>query len=157
MAKPGPKPKPTKLQVLRGNPGKKSKKQLEEADAIKPPVLDETMTPPDYLDDEAVREWNRVAPILIELGLMTEVDTPALAIYCGAYARYTQAARQLNKEKLVTTYKTGATAQNTLIGVMNTAAKTMKEFMVEFGMTPSARTRIKLPEKPKPDARASAL
>ncbi len=71
----GRKPDPTKLKLLKGNPGKRAIKNEPEPEVCIP-------DPPDHLDDVAVGEWNRIAPQLEQLGLLSDIDMVALAMYC---------------------------------------------------------------------------
>ena len=79
------------------------------------------------------------------------MDRAALAAYCQCYARWRRAETELNKlEKssksihgaLVSVTSNGNLIQNPLVGIANTAMKDMIKYAAEFGMTPSARTRI---------------
>ena len=72
----GRKPKPTTLRILEGNPGKRS---LIDGPPQAPAKIPEC---PCFLDDEARAEWLRMAPVLLEMGLLTPADRAALAAYC---------------------------------------------------------------------------
>lgn len=149
------KPKtPTKLTLLKGKKSHKKKEAGEEPD----PDMVKDLTAPDYLDAVGKKEWKRVAPKLLDLGLLSHLDLPALGVYCVSYSRFIKATNALKKEQLITQHRTGAIGPNALVGIMNSSAKLMREFMQEFGMTPSARARIKLPAKKKVEsARRKAL
>ena len=82
---------PTHLKLLRGNPGKRPIKPEPE-----PSVPDTPPEPPDFLSEDAVNEWWRVAPELHALGLLTELDVAPFAAYCDAYARWITAERLLS-------------------------------------------------------------
>lgn len=85
----GRKPKPTNLKILAGNPGRRPLPDGEPCpDAVLP-------TPPDFLDDQALREWERIAPELHQLGLLTRLDRAALAAYCQSYAHWIKAETAL--------------------------------------------------------------
>ena len=140
----GRKPKPTHLKLVTGNPGKRA---LPKAEAKVPPALP---SPPPHLSDEAKAEWGRVAAELFQIGLLSGVDRAALAAYCQAYARWVQAERaiaemakrdQLTGGLMIKTTN-GNAIQNPLVGTANKAAADMVRYAAEFGMTPSARSRI---------------
>ncbi len=76
----GRKPKPTKLKVLTGNPGKRPLNHNEPRP--EPAVPD---CPPE-LSGAAQCEWNRLVGELSKLNLRTHLDRTALAAYCNAYA-----------------------------------------------------------------------
>lgn len=142
--KPGTKPKPTHLKLIEGNRGKRP---LNGKEAKIAPALP---APPPHLTAEALEEWNRVAAWLHRVGLLSEVDRAALAAYAQAYGRWVQAERAIAKmaEKdqltggLMIKTSNGNAIQNPLVGTANKAAADMMRYAAEFGMTPSARSRI---------------
>ena len=78
MGKRGPAPKPTALKVLQGNPGKRPLNDKEPEYE----KSDELLKPPPYLSTHAKKEWKRIAPMLLNNGLLTNVDISALGAYC---------------------------------------------------------------------------
>ena len=129
-------PKPTHLKVLEGNPGKRplNKKEPKPDKAIP--------TCPTHLSKEAKVEWRRISKILFDLGLLTNVDRAALAMYCQTYGRWVQAEKQIKDNNLVIKTKTGYPIQNPYISVSNQAMTKMRGFLAEFGMTPASRSRV---------------
>jgi phage terminase small subunit len=87
----GPPPIPTRLKLLRGNPGH----QKLNRDEPKPPVAKKCLEPPNGLVGDARDAWLYQAPRLHRIGLLTEVDTIALEIYAVAVGRWREAERQL--------------------------------------------------------------
>jgi len=144
MSTRGRKPTPTHLKLVRGNPGKRPVNQAEP----KPKVV--LPSPPAELSEDALAEWNRVASDLYGLGILTAIDRAALAAYAQAYGRWVQAeraaARMADKDQLTSGLMirttNGNAVQNPLIGVANKAMADMVRYAAEFGMTPSARSRI---------------
>jgi P27 family predicted phage terminase small subunit len=152
--KPGTKPRPTRLKLVTGNPGKRPLNRHEpQARAALP-------SPPGHLTQEALEEWRRVAAELHRLGMLSEIDRTALAAYAQAYGRWVKAERALSRmaEKdlltggLMIRTSNGNAIQNPLVGTANAASAAMMKYAVELGMTPSARTRIIAlpPEEPDP-------
>src|SRR5262245_26115287 len=133
----GRKPTPTALRLLRGNPRKHPLNIAEP----KPRAL-ENPDPPAGLDRAAKREWRRVAPMLGRLGVLTESDQAALAVYCEAWATWKQATRKLRAGGLVVDSEQGP-RPSPYVKIAHDAAVQMRTLLVEFGMTPSARARIK--------------
>jgi len=144
MATTGPKPKPTALKLVTGNPGKRALPKNEASLPLCEP------TPPAFLCDDAKVEWGRVCSALYAAGLMTELDRAALAAYCAAYGRWAQAERAINtmagkdgiNAALLIKTKEGNAIQNPLVGIANKARNDVVRFAAEFGMTPSARSRV---------------
>lgn len=140
----GRKPKPTALKVLAGNPGKRRLPTEPELSRAIPRC-------PKHLCGEARREWRRVAGELYEAGLLTRVDRAALAAYCQAWAHWVEAEAKVRELGAVVKTQSGGLAQNPWLGVANRAMDEMRRFLVEFGMTPSSRARVKVEAQPAPD------
>jgi P27 family predicted phage terminase small subunit len=140
----GRKPSPTALKLVKGNPGKRALNKKEaKLDLAEP-------TPPEFLNTDAKVEWGRVVGTLYRAGLMTELDRAVLAAYCQAYGRWAQAERALsrmadkdeyNRALMVKTHN-GTAIQNPLVGTANKAKADMVRYALEFGMTPSARSKV---------------
>ena len=61
------------------------------------------VTPPDYLSEEQKQEFLRISNILLDIGIMSELDEDCLAHYLIAntnYIRYTKKINELELEKL---------------------------------------------------------
>ena len=140
----GRKPVPTALKVLRGNPGCRPLNLNEPKPAGIP-------TCPEHLDEVAKAEWQRISGELINCGLLTSVDRAALAAYCAAYGRWVDAETNIQKYGTVIKAKNGNAIQNPYVGIANRALDTMRKFLIEFGMTPSSRSRISTAQIPTAD------
>jgi P27 family predicted phage terminase small subunit len=99
------------------------------------------------LSDEAKAEWKRVAPELDALGLLTCIDGTALAAYCMSYARWRECEEILDREGLTSMTSTGYLAQRPEVAISKAALMAVKTFASEFGLTPSSRGRMTLPER----------
>jgi P27 family predicted phage terminase small subunit len=148
----GPKPNPTVLRLIKG--GRQKKPNHREPNI--PPSLPD---PPVVLNLIAQVEWERIATHLYNLGMLTMLDRGALAVYCQLYARWVEAEGQLRKldkdgatALLVRTAKNNGFLVNPLVHVANKAARDLLVAAAEFGMTPSARSRIQALETPSNDA-----
>jgi P27 family predicted phage terminase small subunit len=98
--------------------------------------------PPDFLDSVALAEWNRLAPELYDLGLLARIDRAALAGYCTAYSRWCASSEILKTEEQVITTSNGNFVQNPRLGIVRRALDDMRKWAIEFGMTPSSRSRV---------------
>ena len=87
----GRRPKPTRLKVLTGNPGKR---RLNAAELTPEPAIPEC---PVELGPVARREWDRLVGELASLRLLTNLDRAALAAYCGAYALWAESMEAIQK------------------------------------------------------------
>jgi P27 family predicted phage terminase small subunit len=132
----GRRPKPSALKALAGNPGKRAINTSE-------PKPTGIPTCPRHLDKEARLEWKRISTELIVLGLLTSVDRAALAGYCVAWSRWVAAELSIQKFGLVIkSPKSGFPIQNPYVSVANTALDQIRKFGIEFGLTPSSRSRL---------------
>jgi len=144
MAKPGPPKKPTPLRILEGNPSKRPLPKNE------PKPDGEMPECPEWLSDEAKKEWDRVAPELNKIGLLSKIDSTALAGYCQSYAKWKEAEMWIQEHGSVypirgSDGKIKYLQQVPQVGIANQCLKQIRAFCAEFGMTPSARARIELP------------
>ena len=80
--------------------------------------------------------------MLGRLGLLREIDRSALALYCQAWADSIMTRRVLKQSGTTIKGLDGGFMRNSFLKVATTAAKQMHEFLVEFGMSLSARTRV---------------
>ena len=134
----GRKPKPRIVRLLEGNPGKRRL----------PPDIRPTgrAEMPAQLVGEAAAEWARVVPGLAALGLATDLDRAALTAYCVSWARWMESEAALATEGRVTRGVEGSLVASPWVAIAREDRKSLREFAVEFGMTPAARTRVKVDE-----------
>jgi P27 family predicted phage terminase small subunit len=132
-------PVPTRLKVLRGNPGHHPLNRREPQ-----PVARLAPCPP-QLDDVAKKEWKRRARELVALGIVTAIDHTAFALYCEAYSRWVSAVDKVKVHPIVTT-PNGYPILNPYHSILNKAYDQMVRLLVELGMTPSARSRVQVAE-----------
>ena len=126
----GRRPEPTKLKMLRGNPGKR-KPNLNEP---QPPILQD-LTPPRWLTKPCKKEWRRLAPMLARLGVLTETDRDTLAAYCDAWVRWKAAAHQVHTLGMVIP-SDPIPVVSPWVKVANDAMTQIRSLLVELGMTP---------------------
>jgi len=139
MAKPGTKPKPTALKVLEGNPGKRPLNENEPKLEPKAPVC------PKWLDNYAHKVWERLAPVLKQMGLLTFADRETFACYCQSVSDYRRAMQIIEKEGVTTATNTGYVSKHPAVTMKNEALKNIKSLASEFGLTPSSRSGLVVP------------
>ncbi len=132
----GRKPIPTKLHLLRGNPGKRKRNPRE------PQPTDAIPECPSHLDERAAEEWNRVVPRLTQMRVLADVDRASLAAYCVVWSRWVDAEDRLARFGTVIKSPSGYAIQSPFLGIANRCIKQLQELSSEFGMTPSSRTRV---------------
>lgn len=140
----GRKPRPTTIKILEGEPNK------DRINLNEPKPILSRPTCPSHLNTPARAEWKRMVVELENLGLLTQIDRAALAGYCQAWGRWVEAENKLKElntmspDKMAFLYKTtnGNLIINPLLSVANKAMEQMHKFLIEFGMSPSSRSRI---------------
>jgi P27 family predicted phage terminase small subunit len=136
----GRRPTPTALKLVKGNPGKRATNKKEPKPAREIPSC------PAHLADEAKVAWGRLTVLLDRMGVLTEADAFALERLCDCYADIL-ACRELI-ERDGRTYTTLDQNSNTLIknnpavNQLRAADAQFKSYLVEFGLTPAARTKV---------------
>jgi P27 family predicted phage terminase small subunit len=130
-------PTPTRLKILRGNPGKRPLNQAEPQPAARMPTC------PDWLDDAAREKWAELAPELFRLGLLTAIDGDALAGYCQAWAEFKAATQTLRGTDRTIMTEKGNTIAHPAVGIQRGAMERMRAFGAPFGLDPSSRSRLK--------------
>ena len=72
---------------------------------------------------------------------MKEIEMGA-AMLCEAFAQYVEAKGLVEREGMMAVSDKGNTYQHPAVGLMNSARNALLKWAREFGMTPSARSRI---------------
>ena len=150
--RPGTKPKPTATKKLEGDIHKERWNKNE-------PKTEPSMpTCPSHIEGAAKTEWKRVTKELFDKGILDRIDRAGLAAYCDAYGRWVKATKELKEFEeifpgngLTVRTSNGNWIVNPLINVINKSLEQMHKFAVEFGMTPSSRTRINIGKEPSED------
>lgn len=139
-------PKPTKLKILEGNRGRR-------------PITPEPEPPkgapkmPQGMPERAKTLWKRLVFELDALNLITVVDGAALEGAVVAYAHATKADRAVERIQgdISKAERSGAGSEKLQhlyyrLSMQNAASKKAwtqyRSFCVEFGLTPSSRTRL---------------
>lgn len=135
MSTPGPKPAPTTLKLLRGSRADR----IPEAEPTPPPGCPE---PPEHLGEIARDEWSRIVPILEAMGVLSQADGTALAMYCQHYERWVAAEKGIRDEGTLSVSATGNIKLSPYIQLANASMAAMQKLLVEFGCTPSSRSRV---------------
>jgi P27 family predicted phage terminase small subunit len=132
----GRKPKPTETKRAAGNPGRRP---LNKAEPTPPPALP---APPAHLDEPASEKWRELSAQLFTQGVLTTIDVDALAFYCVLFSRWQKAERIVREQGEIVTTALGNLVQNPYLSIANKSMEKMMGISVEFGMTPSSRSRV---------------
>jgi P27 family predicted phage terminase small subunit len=97
--------------------------------------------PPQPLNAVARQEWNRLAPELLRLRLLTALDRGVLALWCCAWADFCE-ARQHVTDGLMQTDRNGYVRRSPWLLIQAKAADVMLKCSDRLGFSPSARVGL---------------
>lgn len=132
--------KPTKLKVLQGTDRKDRVNDKEP----NPRELENVPEAPWYLDYYAKKEWNRVAPHLVEVGLLTEADLSTFQDYCEVHAHCVRLHRQIHEEGYEFSTESGYIQKRPITSILKDMMDQKRKLANVLGLTPSARTKIEV-------------
>lgn len=136
----GRKPKPTSLKILEGNPGKRPLNKSEPKAARKLP------RPPKGMLPEQQRLWRKWGRMLLRCGVATQLDGIAFSMLIGCLIKHQEAADNVAKYGPVFMEKGDGKIPKFQYSpwwvIQNREFDKLKGLLTEFGMTPSARSRV---------------
>lgn len=138
MATRGRKPLPTAVKILEGDRGK-GRRPLNRNEPV--PNADQVKCPT-WLMPEAKKEWKRLAPSLVAMGVLTNHDVSNFAGYCEAYARWKEAEEFLIQHGTIFKTPSGYVQQVPQVSIALQNLKQMQSLATEFGLTPASRARL---------------
>lgn len=145
-------PTPSAINKLHGNPGNRAINTLEPEPQLGVPEK------PKGMGTAANRIWDRFVRELMEMKVLSIVDGVALREACISAALAEKFSREVLDEPMVD--EPCFDKDGNLVGTKRkvnpatagyiTCSKNMKAFLLEFGLTPASRSKLKI-EKPKPN------
>ena len=138
----GNRPKPTVLKLITGNPGRRPLNAQEAKPAVQVPE------PPELMKGDALLEWQRVTPLLAEVGLIAQLDRAIIAAYCKCWARWIECERMLETTGLIVKSPNGYPMYSPYLAASNKAMDQLRQLSEKIGLSGSARSRIKAGEPP---------
>jgi len=129
--------KSTRLKLLSGNAGKRKLKPEPKFSLV-------NETPPASLDAIGKAEWNRIAPELREVGVLTKMDEKILWAYCDEFSTAEQCVIKINQEGLMIrrTPRSKILTENPYLRIKVKSFAILKGLACELGLTPSSRGRV---------------
>lgn len=145
MGKRGPAAKPRALIELEGNPGRRAVSPEEP----QPPALIAVPPPPEFLKGKAKDVWATALPYLINVRTMTEGDLLAFSRYCDTFEEWFKARNKVKLNGATTSVKNEKgvvlkTVEAPWFKNYRTLNRDLLRMEQEFGLTPSARTRVRM-------------
>lgn len=148
-------PKPTALKKIQGTEraDRKVKNEWQPNEVV-------TFDAPTELNEWGTALWNDLMEEFRHVKLLTRVDYGSLLVCCNEYGTYMEADDLIKAQGLqveVEIYdKNGnvvgtKTEKNPMIAVRNESMRNYYSMMKEFGLSPSARTKISAPKATESD------
>jgi P27 family predicted phage terminase small subunit len=157
----GRKATPTALKLVTGNPGKRALNKKEPKLAPGVPRM------PSHLSPRAKAAWKKLAKLLKDMGVLTLADGMALERLCDVYAEILELRDEIKKNgrtyqsvkiigenvdeetKEFTQVEQMLMKANPAVQMLADADRRFKGYLVEFGLTPSARSKVQVTDGSK--------
>jgi P27 family predicted phage terminase small subunit len=146
----GPKPKPTAVKKAQGT------YRADRAPANEPTAAGRPACP-DWLTDDASREFDRLATLLGEMGVLGTIDANALARYCTSWVRWRQSVQMLERAGDTVEGAQGGVRTSPYVAIARDLGAELQRLEQSLGMNPSARSRIEVKTTEKQDDLANFL
>jgi len=151
----GRRPVPDSLKMIRGT----FRKDRVNKNAPNPALV--CPKPSKSLNNKEKKVWNELAPMLFNLGVLTEMDVVALTLLCRDLAMYQECIATIKKEgrviKMVGSQGQIVHKVNPCYTIHRQLADSILQMLREFGMTPASRMKIVVDEKPKEKSKLEEL
>jgi P27 family predicted phage terminase small subunit len=146
----GRRPTPTALKKATGNPGKRALNKNE------PQLAPGIPTPPEHLTDDARRAWFGLCHLLHSMGVLAKADAMALERLCETYAEVVELTANIKAKGRTQVVETESGAeferQRPQVAMLADADRRFKSYLIEFGLTPAARSKVNVSEQPEQSA-----
>ncbi|WP_026790355.1 phage terminase small subunit P27 family [Pleomorphomonas oryzae] len=141
MGRRGPKPEPASVKLAKGN----SARRPIGTDPVTENRTAGTIEPPDWLDEQGKTVWARLAPRLVAMKLLSEVDVGAFARYCSDYAMWVELRGKTKTDGAIYTIVTASGTVRRPDPTFVMCVRLNRELMSaedRFGLNPAERQRI---------------
>jgi P27 family predicted phage terminase small subunit len=144
----GRKPKPTKLKLIKGNPGKRKLNKNEPQPENTAPEM------PSFLQGEERNAWQYLVRELTRMGIIESCSRANMVVYCHFWTVAVEAKTKLEElrkagdgtdPKVIKT-KQGNFIPNPWLGIANHAAKELVKVSAALGLDIRERGRMSLPD-----------
>lgn len=104
--------------------------------------VDELQFMPGELSEVAQKHWAKIRPMLVESGIAGNSDRMSLMMLCDAWAEYLDIQEKVRKTGPVIKGANGHPVKSPWFEASNQSFEKVRRMLVEFGMTPSSRSKI---------------
>lgn len=145
MAKRGPKSRPPELKLAAGT-------RADRINPDAPAAIPGVPTAPEHLDVAAREEWDRQVALLARMGVLSQTDYAALAVYCSVFSRWRKAKAHIRVHGLTIPTAQAGEKTNPAVGIAERCEVQMRAWLTEFGCTPASRGNVDSTKGEKRDA-----
>lgn len=138
MGRRGKPPTPTALKLLNGE------KRPERLNLREPVPRQDRPEPPEEMSPEVREIWDYTVAELEHMRILVAADRDALVCFCEAVVTHRRASAILAKSSVLIKGLHGGMVRNPALSIQTHAAGVIRAFGQEFGLTPSARSRIQM-------------
>jgi len=153
MGRRGPKPEPASVKKAKGNSGHRPIGE-DPAAAETAPAESKTETravvvpivhPPKWLKKGGLLVWNRLAPRLIAMRLLSQIDAETFARYCRNFARWHDMQKRLDTEGEIYEIETASGTvrrYDPAFVIADRLERQLSAAEANFGLNPAERQRL---------------
>ncbi len=137
MSRRGPPPTPNRIKELRGTLRADRKRNAPEPRVEAPNC-------PTWLSREGKAEWRRIVPELEAIWLVATIDRALLAGLCECWSTWVACEKVIREEGRTFRSPNGHICQRPEVAIGGRALKDLTRLGAEFGLSPSARSRLEV-------------
>lgn len=137
--------KPIALHMIQGTGRTERLARRANELSLAPGQLDD---PPDFLDADALAEWQRITKHAEYSKVLAGVHWGALVDYCILFSRMLRDARE-QADKTI--------PPEARFVMKGTERQTLQSLRMQLGITPASQSKVKMPEKPVEENKWAAL
>lgn len=146
MGRRGPKPEPAAVKKAKGNSGRRPIGEDPKVEDAKPEVsATASVVPPTWLKDGGLDVWNRLAPRLIAMKLLTQLDAETFGRYCRNFSRWLKMQERLDDKGEVYEIETASgivRRYEPAFAIADRLERQLSAAEANFGLNPAERQRL---------------
>ena len=121
-------------------------------------LKDLQQTPPNHLDANAKRLWRQLAPELVKIGNVKQLDCINLETLCSTYSIYLQAEKDFEKNGSYIESGKGGLLKNPAVSIVGECTRNIKTLCADLGISFNSRVVQNIPaENSNEDEKSTPL
>ncbi|WP_042954176.1 phage terminase small subunit P27 family [Rhizobium leguminosarum] len=146
MGRRGPKPEPAAVKKAKGNSGRRPIGEDPKVEDAKQEVsVTSSVVPPTWLKDGGLDVWGRLAPRLIAMKLLTQLDAETFGRYCRNFSRWLKMQERLDDKGEVYEIETASgivRRYEPAFAIADRLERQLSAAEANFGLNPAERQRL---------------